>query len=189
MDSNEKNQEIDMLKKIALPAMETVKSIQSEFPGTETRDVEVLFKILMFSQHLITIMEKHFGRYGLTKSKFHILAFLYFRRNQNDSDLSTLANMLCVTKSTVTGLIDGLEKVEIVERYTDKAKDRRKIFIRLTEKGVDMFRQVFPHHIHKVAGLLEVLDEKEAEIIIKAIAKLEDQLDKLTFEKYEFKEK
>ncbi len=177
-----------MLKKIALPAMETVKSIQSEFPEAATSDIEVLFRILMFSQQLITTMEKHFGRYGLTKSKFHILAFLYFRRKQNDSDLSTLANMLCVTKSTVTGLIDGLEKTEIVERYTDKEKDRRKIFIRLTQKGIEMFRQVFPHHLNKVAGLLEVIDKDESEVITKSIVKLEEQLNKLTFEKYEFKE-
>ena len=52
------------MKKVALPAIETVRAIQSEFPGTESRNVEVLFRILMFSQNLITIMEKHFGRYG-----------------------------------------------------------------------------------------------------------------------------
>ena len=124
----------------------------------------------------------------LTKSKFHIMAFLYFRRNSNDSDLSSLAKMLCVTKSTITGLIDGLENSGIVERYTDKSKDRRKIFIKITAKGEDMFRQIFPHHINQVAGLLDVLNKDEAELITKAIVKLETQLNALTFDKFEFKE-
>ncbi len=85
---------------------------------------------------------RHIESMGLTPSQFDVIAEL------NDTDGLTCADLseaTLVTKGTLTGVLDRLEKKGIVKRENIKG-DRRAIKVRLTSKGEALFRKVFPAH-------------------------------------------
>ena len=85
---------------------------------------------------------RHIETMGLTPSQFDVIAEL------GDTDGLTCADLsdaTLVTKGTLTGVLDRLEKKGIVKRETIVG-DRRAIKVRLTGKGDALFRNVFPTH-------------------------------------------
>lgn len=69
--------------------------------------------------------------YDVTCEQWGVLVNLWNRNGQTQQEL---ASMTCKDKTSMTRLIDGLEKRKIVVRTPDKV-DRRQKHIYLTEKG------------------------------------------------------
>lgn len=67
----------------------------------------------------------------LTPAQFGVLSLLWERDRQPFKDL---AEAQSVTRATMTGLVDGLEKKGLVERQPNPA-DRRSLLAALTRKG------------------------------------------------------
>jgi len=85
---------------------------------------------------------RHIRSLRLTPSQFDVIATL------GDTDGMTCAELSAatlVTKGTLTGVLDRLEAKGFIRRDT-VASDRRRIRIRLTEKGDALFRKVFAAH-------------------------------------------
>lgn len=96
--------------------------------------------------------------HGLSEGRFVLLFLL-------DAAPDGLApNMLAeragVTRATITGLLDGLEREGLVARHAE-ASDRRALRIRLTRKGQQIAQQVFAQHSHWIAGLYGGLSANE----------------------------
>lgn len=83
--------------------------------------------------HMKTIRDE-----GLPLSQFFLLRHLHSFQTM---DLTTITNFLGVTKPTVTGLIDTLEKDGFVKRNHDE-EDRRRITISLTGKSEELFNRL-----------------------------------------------
>jgi len=71
-----------------------------------------------------------------------------------------LAEKAGVTRATVTGLLNGLERECLIERQTD-ASDGRALRIQLTPHGQQVARPVFEQHSHWIAGLFGNLSTAE----------------------------
>ncbi|CAN7412200.1 MarR family transcriptional regulator [Variovorax paradoxus] len=71
-----------------------------------------------------------------------------------------LAERAGVTRATVTGPLDGLERESLIERHAD-ANDRRSLTIRLTRKGEQMARKAFDQHGRWIASLFLHLSAQE----------------------------
>ena len=71
-----------------------------------------------------------------------------------------LAEQAGVTRATVTGLLDGLEREALIARHAD-AHDRRGLSIRLTPKGKRLANTVVAQHGQWIAGLFGNLCESE----------------------------
>jgi len=72
-------------------------------------------------------------QYGITGSQSMVLRVLIHNGPLSSADLS---RRLYVTPSNITGVIDRLEKKDLVERIK-KASDRRVSLITLTEAGIE----------------------------------------------------
>jgi DNA-binding MarR family transcriptional regulator len=83
--------------------------------------------------HMKTIRDE-----GLPLSQFFLLRHL---RSFPSTDLTTLTGFLGVTKPTVSGLVDTLEKDGYVRRVQDDS-DRRRINIEMTGKSMDLFERL-----------------------------------------------
>jgi DNA-binding MarR family transcriptional regulator len=171
---------------IKLPSHHLINSITEEFPEIDLLTIRVIFRMVMFGQGLFNTVEKHFGRYGLTKGKFHSLSYLFFNRKKKYIVLSELAKEIRVTKSTITGLIDGLEKLEYVERYTDKTIDRRKVFVRITELGETFFKTIFPNHIKSISTMFKDIESEELVQFMKTFEKISDNFKDFSIEPFDF---
>ncbi len=74
---------------------------------------------------------------GLAIPQLFTLRFLYYNKPR---DLSTIADFMGVSKPTVTGLMNTLEKDGFVKRAHDE-EDRRRVDIILTEKSLELFKR------------------------------------------------
>ena len=90
--------------------------------------------------------------YGmLTVSQSYCLRILYF---QGVRTMSQLASALQVRLSTITGVIDQLEEIGLVER-TDHPGDRRSLHVRLTAKGRNLYRAAHEAFLSHLKPLLD----------------------------------
>jgi len=87
--------------------------------------------------------DPHIRSLGLTPSQFDVIATLGDTEGMTCKELS---EKTLVTKGTLTGVLDRLEKKGLIERVPSR-EDRRCTLIRLTPKGDTRFREVFPAHI------------------------------------------
>jgi len=93
----------------------------------------------------------HIRSLGLTCSQFDVIATLGDTEGMTCKELS---EQTLVTKGTLTGVLDRLEKKGLVARVPSR-EDRRSIFIRLTPKGDALFQKVFATHIHYMKPYFE----------------------------------
>ena len=93
----------------------------------------------------------HIRSLGLTGSQFDVIATLGDTEGMTCKELS---EKTLVTKGTLTGVLDRLEKKGLIERVPSR-EDRRSIFIRLTPKGAALFQKVFPAHVEYIKPYFE----------------------------------
>ncbi|TLY22151.1 MAG: MarR family transcriptional regulator [Nitrospirae bacterium] len=119
--------------------------------------------------------EPHIRSLGLTSSQFDVIVTLGDTEGMTCKDLS---EKTLVTKGTLTGVLDRLEKKGLVERVPSR-DDRRCTLIRLTPKGDARFRQVFPTHIRHLKPYFErALTTAEASKLRQLLLRLKDSFEK-----------
>lgn len=115
--------------------------------------------ILENFSHIVPIIKKIFitelrAKVPLSPQTFYVLAALAYHKKLT---MSGIGCHLMVPKPHVTALVDKLISEEMVERLNDE-KDRRIIYIELTEKGKKAFaeiKKIQMDSLHKRLSFLE----------------------------------
>jgi len=88
-----------------------------------------------------------------------------------DLSLSELSDRIRAQNSTVTGIIDRMEREGLVERSRSK-DDRRVVYICLTEKGSKIAREIGVEPMEILRAALTSLNQSETRELLKISAKL-----------------
>lgn len=123
-------------------------------------------------RHTAMIVRRH-GRYiltdfDITPPQFNALVTII---RHDDLTMGSLCRHLFLASSTVTDLIDRMERNDLVERVRD-TRDRRVIRLRALSKGRDMLREVMRARLEYLSEILEEFSDEEVE-------ELESSLDRL----------
>lgn len=78
---------------------------------------------------------------------------------------SALAKHCGVSRAAMTGLLDGLEQEEYVERDSHPS-DRRALMVKLTSKGQQFLDLIAPQDQYQLSRLMDTLDEVERQKFI-----------------------
>jgi DNA-binding MarR family transcriptional regulator len=100
------------------------------------------------------------------------------RACETTSALSTpaeLADEAGVTRATMTGLLDTLEKDNLVARESDP-NDRRTVLIRLTDKGRSLLEGLLPDFFRRVCAVIDPLSEDERLQLVGLLQKVQQGL-------------
>ena len=111
---------------------------------------------------------KHIRDLDLTPPQFDVIATL---GNTDGMNMTDLAEKTLVTKGTLTGIIDRLEKKGIVARIVPP-ENRRSFTIILTPEGEQTFNTVFPAHIAYLKERFDYLSPEELEDTRQALERL-----------------
>ncbi len=115
--------------------------------------------------------------YGLTGPQLTVVKLL---EAVGDLSLSQLSERIRAQNSTVTGIVDRMEREGLVVRSRSKT-DRRVIHIKLTPKGASLAREVPIEPIAILRRALEQLDPGEVRTLLHTMTRLaklvEDQVD------------
>jgi len=124
--------------------------------------IRLCFQILSLAAAIDRDCAALLAPHGLSEGRF-ILLFL-LDANPNGLAPNVLAAQAGVTRATVTGLLDGLEREALIERCADPA-DRRALSIQLTSKGRMVAKRVFNEHGRWIASLFADLSVQERSLL------------------------
>ncbi|MGH2776849.1 MAG: MarR family winged helix-turn-helix transcriptional regulator [Actinomycetota bacterium] len=143
-------------------------------PGANKLATEVVINLIRTSGFLITELDRILRRYGITGAGFNVLMIL--RGERGPLSPFEIGERRLVTRGTVTGLLDTLEKQELVVRRPHP-EDRRMLLIEVTEHGQTLLEEVcdelFPAHAEMMAGLTG----SEKDSLVRLLGKLGHQLE------------
>jgi MarR family transcriptional regulator, 2-MHQ and catechol-resistance regulon repressor len=111
-------------------------------------------------------------QYGLTHAQFDIIATL---GNTSGMSYKELGERTLITKGTLTGVIERLEQKNLVLRERS-LEDKRSYFVRLTERGDAVFRDVFPKVVAHGKQLFEDFSDAEFDEVDGALKKLRERI-------------
>ncbi len=114
-------------------------------------------------------------KYDLTVSQLFILLALY----ENDGvSAQELSSKLALGASTLTGILDRLERKGLIKRQINM-NDRRSIIVSLTEKGKGLKDELWKIY-EKVNGeLRSALSQKEIEDLYRIMEKLYEKANRM----------
>ena len=148
------------------------EEINPEYPMSLNR--EALISIIKTSSMLLRLSDRFFAQFGTTDIQFNILMLL---KNVSSEGLSQqeLSEQMVVTKSNIVGLIDRMEKQDLVKRKAHPT-DRRFNQIVITQKGKKLLEKVEPHYYQEVDRMMAALNLSEKKILMEATAKVREYL-------------
>jgi DNA-binding MarR family transcriptional regulator len=118
-------------------------------------------------------LNHRFRPYGLTTATFNVLIVLLGA--ERSLSPCEIGEQLLVTRGTVTGLLDSLERLRLVRRLPHP-EDRRMLLIELTEEGRCLLSRLLPEHYAGMAEALACLSPGEKAAFIQVLGKIQDHL-------------
>jgi DNA-binding MarR family transcriptional regulator len=146
-----------MLKEV--PRYECLQAATARVPGANPAICEVFLNILHTGDVVSRGESDFLARHGLNQARLIILVLLDSSENGSMRS-SELAEHAIVSRATITGLLDTLERAGLVARAPD-TRDRRASCVTITEKGKALLHKVQPMLIRWTEGILSALSARE----------------------------
>jgi DNA-binding MarR family transcriptional regulator len=140
-----------------------MKSSQSSAAGASVKaDADRLADFVLFTQRsCILNLSNELNKGNVSFPQFFLLAYL---SSEEFLTMSDIAKKMGHSTAAATGLVDRLEKLSYVERV-HAAEDRRKIMVRITNKGLSLVARMRKEIATDLASILADMDEDEAETV------------------------
>lgn len=158
-----------------LPRYECLLEAAKEFPDLDPSATEVFLHLLRAGDEAFRVVEAHLAQHDITQGGFSVLMALWGkgRLGGTEPKLSpaALAERTGVTRATMTGLVDTLERASLVRRAPDLA-DRRMMTVGITPRGEKLLLNILPDHFRQMAWLMAPLSEHERKTLVRLLLKL-----------------
>jgi len=139
----------------------------------EAPEIEAILNIMRTSDQFDNRFGRLFREYGLTSSQYNVLRIL--RGEGEPMPCLEIADRMVQVVPAITGLIDRLEKQDLVrrERCTE---DRRVVYIELTNKAVELLKTIDKPDIELHKRLIGHLTRKELKELSRLLVKSRESL-------------
>lgn len=128
----------------------------------DTENMRLCFEVLALASAIDRACAARLAPHRLSEGKFVLLFLL--RDLPEGLAPHELAERAGVTRATITGLLDGLERDGFLARHRDK-EDRRKVSVRLTTKGQAVAFDLFNEHSQWIGSLFAGFDQRQREAL------------------------
>ena len=152
-----------------LPTREDFRPLEI-YSSLEPSSILLFYQFLRSGSDLLTIFNDYLISHGISQGRFVVLLIL--RRRVAGFAPSDLAESAGVTRATMTGLMDGLERDGFVKRY-HLDEDKRRTNVKITKKGEDLLESIFPDYFLSIANLMSDVTDEERDIISNFLSKLD----------------
>ncbi|WP_164008338.1 MarR family winged helix-turn-helix transcriptional regulator [Pyxidicoccus trucidator] len=145
------------------PRYERLQLLAARFPQLDPSAIDTCIRLLHLGHGLTGAYDAHLSRHGLSMGRFIVLIRLLTTEEVEKGRGLTpaeLAESSSVSRATMTGLLDTLEKDDFISRQ-DHPEDRRMYTVHLTPKARELLDGMLPDHYRRIAGLMAPLSEAE----------------------------
>ena len=130
---------------------------------------------LRVTQHMSQQFRNHFGRMDLTFPQAMILTVL---GEDGPVPISVLAERTGSANSTVSGIVDRLEKLGLAKRQRSET-DRRVIYVSATEKYAELRDRAVTDVHSYFSDLMSSMPEEDRNLVAAALQKLDEALNRV----------
>lgn len=160
-----------------LPKYDTLQRFADRYAEMDVTAVQTFLNLLRIASDVIENLDACLARHDLLQGRWWVLILLMREQNLTASP-SVLAEKAGVTRATMTGLLDSLERTGLIERIPHD-EDRRMLNVRLTEKGQQRLDEVMPDYYSRVALVMKELSEKDRNLLMEMLQKVGNRVDLL----------
>lgn len=158
-----------MLKEV--PRYEYLLERSRRYPELDPSAMEAFLHLVRTGSEVLEAFGGVLARHDISKGRFIVLILLNHDPDKpaNPAELADRAN---VTRATMTGLIDTLERDGFVRRENAPG-DRRMMLVRLTAHGRLFLEGLLPDYFRRIAALMSRLTESERKTLVALMGKID----------------
>ena len=170
-----------------LPRYECLLEAAKEFPDLDPSAAEAYLHLLHTGDEAFGVSDRSLASRNISHGRFGVLMLLWRSVQPRAARLlgadecvpgprtpAELADAAGVTRATMTGLSDTLERDGFVKREPDP-DDRRMMSVRLTPAGEKFLVEFLPGHFKAIAALMSPLSEAERKTLVRLLGKIQQQ--------------
>lgn len=172
-----------------LPRYECLLEAAKEFPDLDPSAAEAYLHLLRTGDEVFAVADRNLADNNISHGRFGVLMLLWRSTQPRAAKLmgaddcacggprtpAELADAASVTRATMTGLIDTLERDGFVKREPDP-NDRRMMSVLLTAKGDRFLNDFLPGYFKAIAGLMTPLSETERKTLVRLLGKVQQHV-------------
>jgi DNA-binding MarR family transcriptional regulator len=102
-------------------------------------------------------LSKELARGNVSFPQYFLLGFLAI---ESPMTMSAIAKRMRHTTAAATGLVDRLERLGFARRQAD-TNDRRKVFVNITKRGMDLVNRIREDMVSNILRLMELLTPEQ----------------------------
>jgi len=168
-----------------LPRYECLLEAAKIFPDLDPSAAEAFLHLLRTGDEVWEVTDRNLDDHKISHGRFSVLMLLWRSVRPGAAKLlgaeegvcgprtpAELADAAGVTRATMTGLIDTLERDGFVKREPDPV-DRRMMSVLLTAKGEKFLTGFLPGHFKVIAELIAPLGEAERKTFVRLLVKIQ----------------
>lgn len=152
------------------PDEQLLARVRHRFTNLDPAAVSCFLRLLVLGSELLSRLDNYLDGFGLTHGRFLTLVLL-LRRESGEAPPSVLAAEQGVTRATMTGLLQQLEKDGLATRRP-AYDDGRKMLAGLTPEGFALIKKLLPGYYTLVNELMAPLESDEKETLQMLLDKL-----------------
>jgi DNA-binding MarR family transcriptional regulator len=164
-----------------LPRYEVLLEKAKQCPEFDASACYAFLHLLKTSDELLALDNQFLERLGTRQGRFALLMTLHKTPEDSPPTAAELAQSTGVTRATMSGFLDGLEREGVIERRTDP-RDRRVIRVHLTVKGSEFAERLGPLYCKWFTSVLQSLTVAEREHLVYLLEKIQNRLADLSRE-------
>jgi DNA-binding MarR family transcriptional regulator len=159
-----------------LPRYECLLEASKRYPEMDPTACEAFLHLLRAGDEVFLQMDQNFTDHGISQGRFGVLMQLLSAsqmcaESAGGVSPAELAERTGVTRATMTGLIDTLERDGLVRRNAD-TQDRRMMRVCLTDKGRALMQRILPSHFQRMTAIMQPLDTDERRTLVQLLNKI-----------------
>lgn len=163
----------DLLVPKDLPSLSQISEQIKDHPQLDALAIFTMNELLRTARSMELELEKELSTHNLTMGRHVTLWCVAVLGADEGITPAQIADQLGVTRATITGLLDALEKEKFIVRQR-REDDRRKVSVFLTAKGLKKLEKVYPPHYHNITEAMQVLSKDERMQLIGLLRRLRD---------------
>ncbi len=161
-----------------LPSFDEIRELTKDLIGVEPTAIFTAMRTFEVADALGSAVEANLrSQFDLSLGRFSLLMILH-RSSESELTPSDLARRAAVTRATVTGLLDGLEEKDLIERRAHST-DRRRVALKLTEAGHAFIAKLIPAYAPRLSAVASGLSEGERQQFLHLLDKIQLGLETL----------
>jgi DNA-binding MarR family transcriptional regulator len=150
-------------------------------PGISKPATLALYHLLATHDLLHSYFTPVIGKHGVSIASWNVLNLLY-GADGGTRPMHELSELMLVSRQNVTQLVDGLEKMSLVERRSCREDGRVKL-VEITKAGRDVVERAQRAHFDTIKDVFSKLRDPELELLADYLLRVQERILELRAEK------